>query len=66
MRFKKKISLMNPQELWDYRDFLYRRAYKYRPESIKWKYYGRKIARVTKEIHFKDLLLSGLQYIHKD
>jgi len=66
MRLKKKLTLMNPQELRDYQELWLKRIMNFQPHNIGWKFCSRRIQRIEKEIHFKDLLFAGLKKINSD
>ena len=66
MRLKKKLTLMNPQELRDCLSFWEWRRDKHKTKSMRWAFWQRRIKRIEKEIRFNDLLFAGLQHLNSD
>ena len=66
MRLKKKLTLMNPQELYDYLGRWEWYRDKRKIKSLLWKFCQQRIKRIKKEIRFKDLLFAGLKHLNSD
>lgn len=63
---KRKLTLMKPSELRDYREVWIRRICNYQPHSLRWKFCSWMIERIMKEIEFKDWILDGLKLMNED